>query len=293
MRTLKTAEAASLLNVSPNTLRAWERRFGYPRPQRSAGRHRLYPYAEIDALRQSLCEGLSVSSAVSVVKESLTTDIPALVTVLAALDDKSADHAMETALALSPLDRAVEDLMLPALDHVARQKGLSSAAWAFASGWAVDWLRRVQRVAASSEPSMSLLLANASHPPADSADPYIAALELACERHGATVLSLPVQSVAGLPEVAVTRQTRGVIIAGGSGERNTVTRWLYAVRAAVGPLPIGFFRRDRDAAWASWSTVKWLDESPEEARREFFELIASRKPGSDERAATPKRNAAA
>jgi putative nucleotidyltransferase with HDIG domain len=34
MRTLKTSEAATLLNVSPNTLRAWERRFGYPKPQR-------------------------------------------------------------------------------------------------------------------------------------------------------------------------------------------------------------------------------------------------------------------
>ena len=30
MRYLKTSEAAALLNVSPNTLRAWERRFGFP-----------------------------------------------------------------------------------------------------------------------------------------------------------------------------------------------------------------------------------------------------------------------
>ena len=36
VRTLKTSEAASVLNVSPNTLRAWERRFGYPKPQRTA-----------------------------------------------------------------------------------------------------------------------------------------------------------------------------------------------------------------------------------------------------------------
>src|SRR3954447_8127109 len=138
MRTLKTAEAASLLNVSPNTLRAWERRFGYPRPQRSAGRHRLYPFAEIDALRQSLCEGLSVSSAVSVAKESLTTDVGALVAILVAFKREAADHAMEAALALSPLDRAVEDLLLPAVEEVARRKGLASAGWAFSSGWAID-----------------------------------------------------------------------------------------------------------------------------------------------------------
>ncbi len=49
MRTLKTSEAALLLNVSPNTLRAWERRFGYPKPQRSAGRHRMYTHGEVSA----------------------------------------------------------------------------------------------------------------------------------------------------------------------------------------------------------------------------------------------------
>ena len=51
MRFLKTSEAAALLNVSPNTLRAWERRFGYPKPQRSPGRHRLYTHGEIGRVR--------------------------------------------------------------------------------------------------------------------------------------------------------------------------------------------------------------------------------------------------
>ena len=72
MRTLKTSEAAALLNVSPNTLRAWERRFGYPRPQRSSGQHRLYIHGEVAALRDALQEGLSISSAVSRAREALT-----------------------------------------------------------------------------------------------------------------------------------------------------------------------------------------------------------------------------
>ena len=53
VRTLKTSEAAALLNVSPNTLRAWERRFGYPQPQRSPGKHRLYTHGEVAALRDA------------------------------------------------------------------------------------------------------------------------------------------------------------------------------------------------------------------------------------------------
>src|SRR3954469_25611611 len=69
MRTMKTSEAAFLLNVSPNTLRAWERRFGFPRPRRSPGRQRLYSQAEITALGDALGEGLSISSAVSVARD--------------------------------------------------------------------------------------------------------------------------------------------------------------------------------------------------------------------------------
>ena len=68
MRYLKTSEAATLLNVSPNTLRAWERRFGFPKPQRSPGRHRLYTHGEVAALRDALQEGLSISSAEEIEK---------------------------------------------------------------------------------------------------------------------------------------------------------------------------------------------------------------------------------
>lgn len=51
MRTMKTSEAAALPNVGPNTLRAWERRFDHPKPQRSAGR--LYTHGEVAAPRDA------------------------------------------------------------------------------------------------------------------------------------------------------------------------------------------------------------------------------------------------
>ena len=74
MRTLKTSEAAAVLNVSANTLRAWERRFDYPKPQRTAGKHRVYVFGEVAALRDALRDGLSISSAVSRARESLRSD---------------------------------------------------------------------------------------------------------------------------------------------------------------------------------------------------------------------------
>lgn len=53
--------------LKPDTLRAWERRYGLPQPQRTAGKHRLYSQRDIDLLKWLIArqrEGLSISRAV-------------------------------------------------------------------------------------------------------------------------------------------------------------------------------------------------------------------------------------
>ena len=53
--------------LKPDTLRAWERRYGMPDPKRTAGGHRLYSQYEIDMLKWLISrqnEGLSISHAV-------------------------------------------------------------------------------------------------------------------------------------------------------------------------------------------------------------------------------------
>src|SRR5438045_9177925 len=129
VRTLKTSEAAALLNVSPNTLRAWERRFGYPQPQRSPGKHRLYTHGEVAALRDALQEGLSISSAVSRRREGLAADANSLVGALVSYERERADMAIEAALSLRSVERSVEEVLLPTLDEIARRSGTESAAW--------------------------------------------------------------------------------------------------------------------------------------------------------------------
>ena len=66
MSGIRTNAAAELLGVSPNTLRSWERRFGYPTPRRTAGGHRQYDLAELEALRRALLETHNISSAIQV-----------------------------------------------------------------------------------------------------------------------------------------------------------------------------------------------------------------------------------
>lgn len=53
--------------LKPDTLRAWERRYGLPQPERSTGGHRLYSQHDIDILKWLVVrqeEGLSISRAV-------------------------------------------------------------------------------------------------------------------------------------------------------------------------------------------------------------------------------------
>lgn len=53
--------------LKPDTLRAWERRYGLPTPERSEGRHRLYSQHDIDTIKWLMArqrEGLSIKRAV-------------------------------------------------------------------------------------------------------------------------------------------------------------------------------------------------------------------------------------
>lgn len=54
--------------VKPDTLRAWERRYGLPNPERTTGGHRLYSQRDIDTVHWLVArqeEGLSISHAVN------------------------------------------------------------------------------------------------------------------------------------------------------------------------------------------------------------------------------------
>ena len=62
--------------LKPDTLRAWERRYGLPQPERSAGGHRLYTQRDINIVKWLIArqqEGLSISRAVDLWK-SLEAD---------------------------------------------------------------------------------------------------------------------------------------------------------------------------------------------------------------------------
>jgi MerR family transcriptional regulator, light-induced transcriptional regulator len=246
MRTLKTSEAAALLHVSANTLRMWEQRFGYPTPRRSPGKHRLYAYAEVIALREALEEGLSVSSAVSVAREAFGADAHALVAALSFFRPYRADQAMEGSLALRSVERTLEEVLLPALGAIHRRKGLASAAWAYSVAWSTDWLMRARRLAPVGSRRAALLFGDACDPPLDPAVPYRLALELCCARSSIDVLSVPVRASRGISEAVGAIDPDAVVLTGAQATNDEVARWAYQVRGSAGPLPFFLYHRGID-----------------------------------------------
>lgn len=275
MRTLKTSEAAAFLNVSPNTLRAWERRFGYPTPMRTEGKHRLYTHGEIAALRDALKEGLSISSAISRAREQLTADTPVLVGALTNCELDRADGAMEAALALRSVEHAVEDVLLPSLREIAARHGDQSAPWSFAARWASDWLVRARRLAPAPARPNTILVGDATRDELDPDALETAALTLFAIRGGSSVLTLPVLGLAGLGDVLRNYRPRAIVIAGSHATDDEVARWAYAVRSATGPLPVALFHRGERRAKTSATLM--LADGPADAQAELIALTEERR----------------
>jgi DNA-binding transcriptional MerR regulator len=273
MRYLKTSEAAALLNVSPNTLRAWERRFGFPKPQRSPGKHRLFTHGEVAALRDALQDGLSISSAVSRAREGLAADSNSLVGALVSYERERADQAIEAALALRSVERSVEEVLLPTLEEIARRHTTDSAAWAFAAHWGADWLRRATRLAPPPIRPVSIVLGDASRDELDLDAPHIRALELFCVRAGIKVLSLSARGVAGIGDAVAVHRPNLVVLAGGYLADDTVARWAYAVRLAAGAMPVAVYRRGDQRVRMRTTGTSVLPSGAGEAQRRLLELI--------------------
>lgn len=282
MRYLKTSEAAALLNVSPNTLRAWERRFGFPKPQRSPGKHRLFTHGEIAALRDALQEGLSISSAVSRAREGLVSDANSLIGALISYERDRADAAIEAALALRSVERSVEEVFLPTLEEIVRRYGVESAAWAFAAHWAGDWLRRAMRLAPAPVRQVSIVIGDATRDELDPDSPLVRALELFCARGGIDVLSLSVRGVAGIGDAVTVHRPDLVVLAGSHLPDDAVARWAYAIRLAAGPLPVAVYRRGERGRAGGTAGARNLPGEPQAALRRILELADADQRGSRE-----------
>jgi DNA-binding transcriptional MerR regulator len=264
MSGIRTNAAAELLGVSPNTLRSWERRFGYPKPRRTSGGHRQYDLSELEALRRALLETHNISSAIEVARQrgEGPTSAARLVEAFDRFDDSLADRVMEESLAVRSVERSVEDLMLPALDSVRDREG-REAEYELACRWATGWLHASRRVVpAATRPEGILLFDSSSRLDLDSL--HVQALELAMRRAGFRVLLLSMS----LAQERLSRAMRALdpaalVVCGTGATLDVVGRLVYAVRHTGSNARVYEYRESMPVAGSH--AIPTLGASPIEA----------------------------
>jgi DNA-binding transcriptional MerR regulator len=119
---------ASLTGVKPMTLRAWERRYGLIRPQRTPKGHRLYTHQHVERIRRVLTlieRGVPVGR----VRDLLDAEpqqaaeasgpwrdyLDRMAAAIARFDELELDRIHEEALSLHPIDQVTRKLYMPLL----------------------------------------------------------------------------------------------------------------------------------------------------------------------------------
>jgi DNA-binding transcriptional MerR regulator len=171
-------------------LRSWERRYGFPTPKRTQGNHRNYELVELQTLRDALAQTGNISSAIELARQrqAAPASDDGLLAALQSFDEDAADRAVEESLALRPLERTVEELLLPAIDRLAVDPD-REAELEFASRWATGWLHGARRLASTASRPAGILLLDSSRG-SDAEAVHAQALDLTLRRAGFRVLML-------------------------------------------------------------------------------------------------------
>jgi DNA-binding transcriptional MerR regulator len=137
--TYNTAAVEQRTGLRPATFRAWERRYGFPKPRRLPGNQRLYSDQDIVAIRwlqRRTDEGLSISHAIRLLQARLhegltaqrpdggptgrpTSDLAAdLIRSLIAFDSATADLVLSEAFAMYPVEEVCLGVIAPTLEEI-------------------------------------------------------------------------------------------------------------------------------------------------------------------------------
>jgi MerR family transcriptional regulator, light-induced transcriptional regulator len=272
MSGIRTNAAAVMLGVSPNTLRTWERRYGFPRPQRSQGGHRQYALAEIEALRHTLAETHNVSSAISLARErgAGPSSSIRLADAFACFDEERANVLLEESLALRSYERTIEEVLLAA---VASHGDESRTTAEYEFGWrhATGWLSALKRLTPSASRAEGVLVFDASVP-CDIDGLHAQALELILRRAGLrTLLLTHAVEPTRLGRALRALQPRAVVLTGRRVTLDSIGRLVYAVRQIVHGVAVFDYRGAVPDTGAS--TVVRLGEQPLTARDRLLERL--------------------
>ncbi|MDQ3889004.1 MAG: cobalamin B12-binding domain-containing protein [Actinomycetota bacterium] len=146
---LRIGELSRRSGVSPELLRAWERRYGLLQPIRSGGGLRLYDAGDLErvrAMQRHLATGLAAAEAAALATRGAEASHPPyereaaraeLAAALAAFDEARAQDVLDALVAAATLDSVLSDVVVPFLHDLGHrwERGEASVAQEhFASG---------------------------------------------------------------------------------------------------------------------------------------------------------------
>lgn len=223
-------EVEERTKVSGSTLRQWERRYGFPKPERSDSGYRLYCDADvssIEAMKRFIAEGVPASKAAELVKRlepvssAASTLIglqQALVEAFIALDETQADRIFSEAHSLHTVE-AVLELARKTMVEIGtlwHQGHILTTTEHFASAYVAGRLRALMSLMGNSKTAPSVIVACA---PLDQHELGALTLAVLLRRAGYRVYYVGANTpVRELREMANALRPLGVMISASSSE---------------------------------------------------------------------------
>lgn len=122
---LSISAVGSMLGIPVPTIRSWERRYGFPAPSRTTGKHRRYSMREVELLRQlrdEITRGHPAREAVAIVMRGpapsgarRTLYLDDFVTAAMRLDPSGLRAALDGAVEGLGVESAIREVALPAM----------------------------------------------------------------------------------------------------------------------------------------------------------------------------------
>jgi MerR family transcriptional regulator, light-induced transcriptional regulator len=285
MGCIRTNAAAGMLGVSPNTLRSWERRFGFPEPRRTAGGHRQFDLGQIEALRSAFEETHNISSAVALARErGAGPATPGrLRSAFTRFDEAEADGVLEESLAVRSVERTIDEVLLPGVEALDPDGDGAGPEYGFAWRRATGWLAAAMRLAPPATRPDGVLVFDASAP-CDMDALHAQALELCLRRRGLRTLSLTVSlDPSRLAHALHALSPRAVVLTGRRASLDALGRLVYSARSIGGDRVVVFDFRGALLGTGA-STVPRLGDSPLAASETLAEALDEERAARSDRA---------
>jgi DNA-binding transcriptional MerR regulator/methylmalonyl-CoA mutase cobalamin-binding subunit len=135
--TLPIRTVSAMTGVNPVTLRAWERRYGLIRPQRTASGHRLYSRDDVDLIQEvvrQLDAGINVSQVriqaasepaarprAAPTADPWSEPLRRMHVAIGQFDEAAVERVYEEALSLYPMDVVINRLIVPLMRELGQR----------------------------------------------------------------------------------------------------------------------------------------------------------------------------